>query len=540
LADVEHGAIAPILAELERAQRERGWLEPETLRAMARRLRIPLHRVESVSSFYPHFRRAPPRSRTLSICRDLPCALAGASEAAARLRQSLAGRGDVELREVSCLGRCDRAPAALLGERPLVAVDLEGVRKALDSDAPLAENEARSWPAAELYASPSERYRNLRDLLRRDPGELTRTLEASGLRGMGGAGFPTGRKWALVAAESVTPHYVVCNADESEPGTFKDRQILADLPHLVIEGMALAAHCVGAERGFLFLRHEYAPERHRFESALREARTAGALGRDLFGSGLCFDIELFVSPGGYILGEETALLECLEDRRGEPRNKPPFPGQRGLYGRPTLMNNVETFVHAASILARGVEWWRGLGVRGHAGHKFIAVSGDVERPSVELVPFGTTLRELLERCGGPRGGARIAAVAPGGASSDFLPGDRLDVELDFETLTQAGSMLGSGACIFVAEGRDLLEVGLNVTRFFRNESCGKCVPCRVGTEKAVRLVESERGVSKDTRTLLEEMHQTLVRTSLCGLGQVALAPLLSLARHFPLDPEAGR
>jgi NADH:ubiquinone oxidoreductase subunit F (NADH-binding) len=351
---------------------------------------------------------------------------------------------------------------------------------------------------------------------------------------MGGAGFPTARKWRLVRAERSTPKVVICNADESEPGTFKDRDVLHDLPHLVIEGMALAALVVGASRGILFIRHEYEAERRRFESALAEARAAGALGGRIFGSELGFDVEVFVSPGGYVLGEETALLECLEDRRGEPRNKPPFPGVKGLHGFPTLINNVETLAHAAAIAARGVGWWRDLAPGDFAGHKFMAVSGDVARPGVELVPFGTTLGELLEARGGMKDGARLAAVAPGGASSLFLGADALDVAIDFDALTTAGSMLGSGAAIFVAQGRDLLDVSLDVLRFFRNESCGKCVPCRVGTEKAVALVEAGP-LTPDRVTRLRELHATLARTSICGLGQVALAPLLSVVDRFPRD-----
>jgi NADH:ubiquinone oxidoreductase subunit F (NADH-binding) len=291
---------------------------------------------------------------------------------------------------------------------------------------------------------------------------------------------------------------------------------------------------VGAERGFVFIRHEYGPERAALEAALAAARQAGALGERVFDSDFAFDVEIFVSPGGYILGEETALLECMEDRRGEPRNKPPFPGSEGLHGRPTLMNNVETFAHATAIVSRGADWWRGLGVRGHAGHKFISVSGDVADPQVALVPFGTTLGELLERCGGMRDGARLAAIAPGGASSRFLPPERLDVPIDFETLTEAGSMLGSGAVVFVAEGHDLVDVALNVTRFFRNESCGKCVPCRVGTEKAVKLFEAAGPrISPALVAQIGELDATLARTSICGLGQVALGPLRSILESFP-------
>ncbi len=526
--------MSSLVRELTHLQERDGWLSEAALRELARRRGVPLHRLESLSTFYTHFRRTPPKRIVVELCRDLSCALAGGAAAGTRLRELLARRDDVELREVSCLGRCDAAPAAAVGERVLSLAPGEDLLGAIEEHrAPPPERPRSAWGEAEVYAKESERYGALRAALSGERGALAALLEESGLRGMGGAGFPTGRKWSLVAREPATPRFVICNADESEPGTFKDREILRDLPHLVLEGMALAAWCVGAERGFVFIRHEYAPERHALERAIDEARAAGALGDDIFGSGLRFDVEVFVSPGGYILGEETALLECMEDRRGEPRNKPPFPGTAGLWNQPTLMNNVETFAHATGILRKGVAWWRSLGKAGFAGHKFISVSGDVAKPGVVLVPFGTTLRELLERCGGMREGRRLAAVAPGGASSNFLPPSCLDVPIDFKTLEEAGSMLGSGAAIFVAEGHDLLEVGRNVTRFFRNESCGKCVPCRVGTEKAVKLVEGASGVSPETRTLLEEMNRTLQRTSICGLGQVALGPLLSILRSFP-------
>jgi formate dehydrogenase/NADH-quinone oxidoreductase subunit F len=453
--------------------------------------------------------------------------MAGGPKAVDALASRLASAG-ARVEEVSCLGRCDAAPAACVGQRAVCLDDAESVMAALVDPTP-HERPVRAW-SEQLDAGSRTRGAPLGALLQRDPVSLIAELEASGLRGMGGAGFPTARKWSLVAAEPATPRHVICNADESEPGTFKDREILHDLPHLVIEGMVLAGRCVGATRGTVFIRHEYEAERLRLEAAIEAARLAGALGIDLHGSGHDFEIDVFVSPGGYILGEETALLECMEDRRGEPRNKPPFPGQRGLHGMPTLINNVETFAHAACILGHGVDWWRGLGVRGHAG------SGDVAEPGVVLVPVGTTLGELLERCGGMRGDAPLAAIAPGGASSLFLPADRLDVEIDFDSLAAAGSMLGSGAAIFVAAGRDLLEVGLDVARFFRNESCGKCVPCRVGTEKAVKIVEGETGgLGSDVEGRLVELHRTMERTSICGLGQVALAPLLSILERFPAE-----
>jgi NADH:ubiquinone oxidoreductase subunit F (NADH-binding) len=366
-----------------------------------------------------------------------------------------------------------------------------------------------------------------------DPQRTIKALETAGLLGMGGAGGRAYKKWSDVLNAGGDQKYVVCNADESEPGTFKDREILHDLPHLVIEGMAIAAYCVGAERGTVFIRHEYEPERHRLEAEIERARASGVLGQKIFGHDFDFEIDVFVSPGGYILGEETALLECMEDRRGEPRNKPPFPGNVGLFGRPTLINNVETLAHGVGIIDRGADWWRGLGREGYAGHKFISVSGDVARPGVSLVPVGSTLGELLERHGGMKDGAALLAVAPGGASSNFLGPEALDVALDFDAMAAAGSMLGSGAAIFVAEGRDLLDAGLSVTRFFRNESCGKCVPCRLGCEKAVAMIEKAGAVSAEDEALLRELEDTMRATSLCGLGQVALGPLLSILSRFP-------
>ncbi|MFP8882027.1 MAG: NAD(P)H-dependent oxidoreductase subunit E [Myxococcota bacterium] len=531
--------LSTLINELMQLQQRDGWLTTDGLRELAERRGLPLYRLEGAASFYSHFRREPPKKFEIEVCRDLSCQLAGGKEAYERLRAAVDAREDVKVSEVSCIGRCDRAPAANIGHRTLRTSDADAVIAALE--APGVSTMARAdWKAADLYREPGVKgFDALRRGLTAERDALSARLEESGLRGMGGAGFPTGRKWALVAAEesSLDAKYVICNADESEPGTFKDREILRDLPDLVIEGMALAAYCIGAARGWVFIRHEYEPERERLAEAIERAREAGALGSNIFGSGFDFDLEIFVSPGGYILGEETALLECMEGRRGEPRNKPPFPGTHGLYGRPTLINNVETFAHATGILKNGVDWWRSLGAPGFAGHKFISVSGDVAEPGVQLVPMGTTLRDLLSRCGGMREGQRLAAIAPGGASSNFLSPDHLDVPLDFETLERAGSMLGSGAVIFVGDGANLLEVALNVTRFFRNESCGKCVPCRVGTDKAVQLFESVQKPTAQHCAAIADLNATLQRTSICGLGQVALGPLASILETLSASSE---
>ncbi len=533
--------MSAIIHELTLLQERDGWLSEPALRELAVRLQVPLHRVESVSTFYTHFRRTPPKRVQVAVCRDLSCMLAGGPAAGAALRKRFAEQDDVEITEVSCIGRCDSAPACAVGHRVMRVDDAVAAISEVSSEHPTPTAEPNRW-AADIHASADDRYGVLRRAVTAGADEADRiiaALKAANLRGMGGAGFPTGMKWEMVRKEPGPTKYVICNADESEPGTFKDRAVLADLPHLVIEGMALAALTVGAERGYVFIRHEYESERRALQAAIDDAYARGALGRGIFGSATNFDLEVFVSPGGYILGEETALLECMEDKRGEPRNKPPFPGQQGLWGKPTLINNVETFAHATGIIAKGVDWWTSLGRPGFSGHKFISVSGDVASPGVHLVAMGTTLRELLALCGGMKAGKELIAIAPGGASSNFLPPTKLDVALDFKTLADAGSMLGSGAAVFIGTGADLLQVGLNVARFFRNESCGKCVPCRVGSAKAVALLEGRASLPPGADALLRELNDTMYLTSICGLGQVALGPLLSILANFPEAIERG-
>jgi NADH:ubiquinone oxidoreductase subunit F (NADH-binding)/NADH:ubiquinone oxidoreductase subunit E len=539
------GAIIDALTEL---QHEHGWLRNEDLQALAAQLGVPLYRVEGLVSFYPHFRRQPPPRAEVAICRDVACRLAGGTDLCARTRAALKDKAGVEVREVSCIGRCEMAPAAAINEHPTRADDMAALAALVDTppdrDAAAREGPAptRRW-ASDPYEREDERYGVLHAIVARDESgdAILQTLKDSGLRGMGGAGFPTALKWELVRKEAARPKFVICNADESEPPTFKDRVILDEMPHLVIEGMAIAARCVGAEEGIVFIRHEYGPERARLAAAIEAARRMGALGRDALGPGRPFDVRIAVSPGGYILGEETALLECLEDRRGEPRNKPPFPGQRGLHEKPTLLNNVETLSYIPIILKEGAEAWRARGVRGAIGLKCMAIAGDVERPGVYQVPMGTTIGELVTLAGGVRGGRALLAVAPGGASSNFLRGEvALDAPLDFKALAERGSMLGSGAVLVMAEGADIVDLATNVVAFFRNESCGKCVPCRVGTEKAVAILERavEGRGSKRHLALLPELAETLAETSICGLGQVAIAPFLSVMRAFEAEVRA--
>jgi formate dehydrogenase beta subunit len=541
-----------LIPALNAIQARLGWLPREELEELARDTSRPRYEIEGLISFYPHFRTSPPAKVALHVCHDLPCWLQQGEDRTAELRARYGGDADVELVEVSCLGRCDIAPAVAVNERPAAVSDVDAlVGAARDAGVGAAEAPRRTepWPNDPYPAGSGvdDRYATLRALLAGSlhPDDVIGALKDAGLRGMGGAGFPTGTKWDLVRRAEPGPvdarsadaprgtTYAICNADESEPGTFKDRQIMADQPHLVLEGLLLGMAVVGAEEGWVFIRHEYGPEEHVLRAEIDALRAAGVVGPDACGSGRRLDVDIFVSPGGYILGEETALIECMEGHRGEPRNKPPFPGNYGLHGRPTLMNSVETFADVPVIVQRGAQWWRDQGAGESVGWKFFAVSGHVEQPGVYCVPMGTTVRALIDLAGGVTGGAEVGAVQPGGASSNFIGPDQLDLALDFGTLAEAGTMLGSGAMVVLAEGTDLLAASTNVLRFFRDESCGKCVPCRVGSTKAHELLRATLASGRSTlddseRARILQLEEAMRKTSICGLGQVALGPVVSV------------
>ena len=532
-------SLIPMLMEI---QGRLGWLPREELEALAREQKRPLYEIQGLVSFYPHFRTEPPTGVTVRVCHDLTCWLNGAEDRIAQLHEQYGDAGDVEVVEISCPGRCDIAPAATVDEQPARLDDVDTLvdaKRSGDNDlgAVVAYGPEGGWPN-DPYGPGEPRYQALRALLSGEitPQQVIDNLQASGLRGMGGAGFPTGKKWELVRGEEAVDgsgiKYAICNADESEPGTFKDRQLLAEQPHLVLEGLLMGMVVTGAEEGWVFIRHEYGPEEAVLHAEIENLREQGLIGDDVLGSGRRLSLDIFTSPGGYILGEETALIECMEGHRGEPRNKPPFPGVWGLWGRPTLMNSVETFADVPIIVSRGAQWWQDQGVGDSDGLKFFAVSGHVERPGVYCVPMGTTIRDLLDLAGGVAGGAALDSVQPGGASSNFLGPEHLDVPLDFGTLAEAGSMLGSGAVVVIAEGTDSLAAATNVLRFFRNESCGKCVPCRVGSAKAHDLLtdtlRAGGELDEGRRARLLELELTMRKTSICGLGQVALGPVVSV------------
>ena len=543
------GQSSSIFNELRAIQDRHRYLPAEDLRALAARLGVPLYQLHTVASFYPHFFLSPPARAEVRVCCDMSCHLNGGT----RLREALesrfqaAGAEEVRIRPVSCLGRCDGAPAVGINDVILDRMTLERA-EALVLDAVDGRPPAVQVPAASVrlgidpYEAPDERYGVARRLAAtRDHEGVIATLKASALRGLGGAGFPAGVKWETVRQAPGPVKYIVCNADESEPGTIKDRYILRQAPHLVVEGMLLAGLVTGATRGIFYIRHEYREQEHIVAAEVRRAYEQGLLGPRVLGSDAAFDLEVFVSPGGYICGEESALLEAIEGRRAEPRNKPPFPALQGLWQKPTVINNVETFAFATAILARGADWYQAQGVNGSAGSKFIGVSGHVRAPGVFEIPMGITYRQLVdEYAGGAHPGHAIKAFAPSGPAGGYLPASQLDLAIDWNAMRNAGSTVGSGAVVVCDERACMLDMALNAVRFFRNESCGKCVPCRVGSSKLTDLLSAwtrgEHGAADDR--LVDELSHALRLTSICGLGQVVPVPIASVLQHFRDEVEA--
>ena len=542
-----------IFDDLRAIQLRHGFLPKAELEALSARTQTPLYQIHSVASFYPHFHLAPPARAELRVCADMSCHLNAATELRAELERRLGNTrtGEVEIRDVSCLGRCDRAPAIAVNDHIFAGITAaQGealVRAALAGDELRDDGpeQGRLACASDPYPD-GEGYGALRALVAtRDFGAALARLAEAELRGMGGAGFPTAVKWDLVRKQPPGEKYIVCNADESEPGTIKDRFIMTHLPHLLVEGMILAGLVTGAKQGILYIRHEYHLQEEILGEEIRRAYRGGLLGRNILGSGLEFELRIFVSPGGYICGEESALIEAIEGHRAEPRNTPPFPGVAGLWQKPTVINNVETFIHVPQILARGVDSYKAAGRNGSRGWKFVGVSGHCAKPGVYEVPMGITLREVLvDYAGGVRGGRALKAFAPSGPSSGYLPAALADVRLDFKALAEAGSMLGSGAIVVCDDTTCMLDMALNAVRFYRNESCGKCVPCRVGSQKMVDLLVrwTQGGLPgaqyRADLSLLEELSFAMSQASICGLGQIAPAPIQSVLKHFRAEVDA--
>lgn len=560
-----------IVQALGELQKRHGWLPPDELRRLSRERGIPLHRLHEVASFFPHYRLQPAQHQVeVRVCRDMACHLRGAPDLLCRLREMAAELGptSADVQGVSCLGQCDVAPAVAIDGQVLRNRSAEEladcIRKATAGAALPHDDPDRSpLPGTIDPYEGQPAFKALEKFIEtRDAAGLLATLAEANLVGMGGAGFPTHSKWTAVRDAPGETKYIVCNADESEPGTFKDRELLRRAPWLVIEGMILAGLVTGARQGYLYIRHEYEPEIEVLREAIAAAYESKRLGERLLGSDLTFDLELFVSPGGYICGEESALLEAMEDRRAEPRNKPPFPVHEGLHAKPTVINNVETLSWVPAILLRGGAWYAGQGRNGGKGLRYVSISGDVARPGVYEVPFGLTVRELvMERAGGMRDGQRLQAIAPSGPSGGFLPSripanmlppalqeklspdaedfDILDLPLEPGSVRSLGALLGA-AFVVVGDRASMVDLAANCVRFYRNESCGKCVPCRLGSQKLVELTDAmlERRYPRQKLELIDELAMTMELASICGLGMVAAKPITSVIRYFRRELEA--
>ncbi|MEV5872789.1 NADH-ubiquinone oxidoreductase-F iron-sulfur binding region domain-containing protein [Streptomyces sp. NPDC052101] len=524
-----------------------GWISEGGLGHLCRRLTVPPAEAYGVATFYAMFSLRPRPATVLHVCTDLACTAAGADALCAGVTERL-GSG-VSVERSPCLGLCERAPAALAiraGEQVRTAVAApasvtEAVRAASAPDAAPEEPPAVAAVPQAGDASlvllgrvgvvdPSSLddyrahggYTALRRAFALGPAGVIREVTDSGLLGRGGAAFPTGRKWQAAACQPDHPHHLVCNADESEPGTFKDRVIMEGDPYALVEAMTIAAYATGADRGYLYLRGEYPRALRRLEHAITQARARGFLGDDVLGQGYAFDIEIRRGAGAYICGEETALFNSIEGYRGEPRSKPPFPVEKGLFGKPTVENNVETLVNVVPILMRGAPAYAAIGTERSTGPKLFCVSGSVARPGVYELPFGATLGELL-RLAGVREGLR--AVLLGGAAGSFVRPDELDIPLTFEGTREAGATLGSGVVMAFDDSVPLPRLLLRIAEFFRQESCGQCVPCRVGTvrqEEALRRIAERTGAAAaGDIALLREVGRALRDASICGLGQAA-------------------
>ncbi len=514
---------ADLLIEfLHLVQDEYGQLSAAHLRALAEEMRMSMAEVYEVATFYAHFdvvkegEVAPP-ALTIRVCDSLSCELAGAQALKAALEDGL-DASEVRVLRAPCMGRCDTAPVLEIGHNHIDHATPEKVQAAI------AANDTHAHvPEYETYATYAAAggYAKLQEI--RDSGDweaVQETVLASGLRGLGGAGFPSGKKWGFVRANA-GPRYMAVNGDEGEPGTFKDRYYLERVPHLFLEGMLIAAWAVEAEKVFLYMRDEYPAVLAILATEIKALEDAGVVAQGY--------IDLRRGAGAYICGEESAMIESIEGKRGMPRHRPPFVAQVGVFGQPTLVHNIETLHWVARICREGPTVLSGTELNGRKGLRSYSVSGRVAKPGVHLLAAGSTIMDVIEAAGGMADGHVFKAYQPGGPSSGLLPASMNDIPLDFDTLQPHGSFIGSAAVVVLSESDSARAAALNMLRFFEDESCGQCTPCRVGCEKAVKLMQADRW---DTG-LLEELSTAMVDASICGLGQAAPNPIRMVMKHFP-------
>ncbi len=541
-------ALLPVLWDVQGAC---GSISPEQVHLISHALRVPEADIYGVIGFYTLFHEDATGRRIIRVCSDPTCALAGAD---AVLHGVCAMLGihegettpddEFTVEHSPCLGLCDNAPAALVSSRgqadlSLPRVSIESLlgdwnetyfAPAGDEDSVLLDPSLTDAP--QTLSAYGDYVALRKALTKMTPEEVIAQVEASGLIGRGGAAFPTGLKWKFTRAAAGDVKYVVCNADESEPGTFKDRVLMEQRPHLLLEGIALAAYAVDARKAYIFIRGEYPKAAVILADAIHEAEVNSLLGEGIMGSDFSLDIEIRRGAGAYICGEETALFEAIEGKRGFPRMKPPYPTDFGLFGEPTAANNVETLCVAPLILTRGAEWFKGIGTEGSAGPKLVSVSGHVGRPGVYEIEPGITLRHFLDAvCGGVIG--ELQTVLMGGAAGTFLLPDEIDVPLTFEDLREAGSTFGSGAIMVFNETADLRDLLRRLGRFFQHESCGKCFPCQLGTQRQVEILERLDAPESGDRERLLDVGMTMTEASLCGLGHTAGIAVMSAMEKFP-------
>ena len=513
-----------LIEHLHRIQDRYGMLSAAHLAALAEEMRLPQSEVYEVASFYHHFDivkegEAAPQPLTVRVCDGLACEMAGAAALLERL-PSILGR-EVRVLHAPCIGRCEQAPAAVVGQNPVPQATVEKIAAAVRAGA--VQHRPEGYIGLAEYLAGGG-YRLLNDCLagQREVESVIATMEASGLRGLGGAGFPAGRKWRIVRAEPA-PRLMAVNIDEGEPGTFKDRVYLERDPHRFIEGMLIAAWAVGIAGIYVYLRDEY----HGCRALL--AQELARLEADPPAHGLP-RIELRRGAGAYICGEESAMIESIEGKRGMPRLRPPYVAQVGLFGRPTLEHNFETLYWVRELVEKGPESFTSQGRHGRKGLRSFSVSGRVKQPGVKLAPAGITIQELIdEYCGGMLDGHRFYAYLPGGASGGILPARMNDIPLDFDTLQPYGCFIGSAAVMVLSDQDTAVAAARNMMRFFRDESCGQCTPCRAGTAKALALIEQPRW----DQPLLAELSQVMRDASICGLGQAAPNPVDCVVKYFP-------
>ena len=511
-----------LIEHLHRVQDKFGHLSMRHLRALAELLKMSMAEVYEVATFYAHFdvvredEKAPP-ALTIRVCDSLSCELAGSKELKAALEDGL-DVNQVRVLRAPCMGRCDTAPTLEVGHNHIDYATVEKVRAAISSGD--TNVKIPDYEALKTYMKKGG-YSKLKSLEKSDNWqEVQETVLSAGLRGLGGAGFPSGKKWEFVRANS-GPRYLAVNGDEGEPGTFKDRYYLERSPHLFLEGMLIAAWAVEAEKVFIYMRDEY-------PAVLKILRTEiSALEKEKIVSPGYIDLRR--GAGAYICGEESAMIESIEGKRGIPRHRPPFVAQVGIFNRPTLVHNVETLYWIARICREGPEILNSVEKNGRKGLRSYSVSGRVNNPGVHLLPAGSTITDIIEAAGGMRKGHKFKAYQPGGPSSGILPASMDDIPLDFDTLQPHGSFIGSAAVVVLSDHDRARDAALNMLRFFEDESCGQCTPCRVGCEKAVKLMQAEVWDAD----LLNELGDTMVDASICGLGQAASNPIKLTIKHFP-------